>query len=154
MYKQGWNIKNVPFVVTQPAASHTVEFDVKFSDAMTDAKLGLVVGGNHAFWIENKLSQSGDNSVIHVAGKDDNEWGESGWKISANKTIHFVLTITLNDAGKYEVSLTMQAEGVASVTTARTNAYDACKLSFKVFNSNDDDMAKIVSVSNLVVTAK
>lgn len=154
MYKQGWNIKNVPFVVTQPTASHTVEFDVKFGEAMTDAKLGLVVGGNHAFWIENKLSQSGDNSVIHVAGKDGSEWGDSGWKISANKTIHFVLTITLNDAGKYEVSLTIQAEGVASVTTARTNAYDGCKLSFKVFNENNDDMAKTVSVSNLVVTAK
>lgn len=154
MYKQGWNIKNIPFIVNQPTTSHTVEFDLKFNDSMEDAKLGLVVGGNQSFWIENKLSQSGDNSVIHVAGKDGNEWNDSGWKISANKTIHFVLTITQNDAGKYEVSLTIQAEGVASVTTSRTNAYDNCKLSFKVFNEKDADMAKTVTISNLVVTAK
>lgn len=113
MYKQGWNIKNVPFVVTQPTASHTVEFDVKFGDAMTDAKLGLVVGGEQTYWIENKLA----------------------------------------GGGTYDVSLTVSADGVSSFT-ASWGTRNACNLSFKVFNEKDDDMAKTVSVSNLVVTAK
>ncbi len=150
MYKQGWNIKNVPFVVTQPAASHTVEFDVKFGDAMTDAKLGLVVGGEQTYWIENKLAGGG---TIHLAGNSGNQWADTGWNISESKTIHCVLTFTLNDGGTYDVSLTVSADGVSSFT-ASWGTRNACKLSFKVFNEKDDDMAKTVSVSNLVVTAK
>ena len=150
MYKQGWNIKNVPFVVTQPTASHTVEFDVKFGDAMTDAKLGLVIGGEQTYWIENKLAGGG---TIHLAGNSGNQWADTGWNISESKTIHCVLTLTLNDGGTYDVSLTVFADGVSSFT-ASWGTRNACKLSFKVFNEKDDDMAKTVSVSNLVVTAK
>ena len=155
MYKQSWSIPNIPFIVNQPTTDHSVAFDLKFNDAMEDAKFGLTVAGNHTYWIENKLSQSGDNSKIHVAGKDNNEWGETGFSIDKNLTIHFVITFTKLDSGKFSVAMTAQADGGKLVDLGQAaDSRDNCKLGFKVFNEKEADMAKTVSISNLVITAK
>ena len=99
MYNKGWSTPEIYYGLALPEA-YKVSFDVNFSDAMTDAKLGVRLDGVNTFWIENKFN--GTDKCLHLA-KD--EWNDTGWTASENKTVHMEIIVSADGTVSYVINI-------------------------------------------------
>lgn len=144
MNSKGWSTPELYYVPALPEA-YKVSFDVNFSDAMTDAKLGVRLDGRNTFWLENKLN--GTDKKLNLSM--DENWVSGDWTYASNSTVHIEITV----AADKSVNITIQAEGGEAATRTLPSTRDGSMLSFYIFNKNSADAAKTVSVKNLTVTA-
>ena len=144
MNSKGWSTPELYYVPALPEA-YKVSFDVNFSDAMTDAKLGIRLGGRNTFWLENKLN--GTDKKLNLSM--DENWVSGDWTYASNATVHIEITV----AADKSINITIQAEGGEAATRTLPSTRDGSMLSFYIFNENSDDAAKTVSIKNLTVTA-